>query len=148
VTITPELAGTVREINFESGAVVTKGDLLVKLDTSSEEASFVHLKPRFNGPKSASTVKPLLEPIKSVHSRIFDFGRSAWKQSVANADGTGAIIEKKTLRAPFAGQLGLRQVNLGQYLDAGKTIVSLQSLTPVYTDFSCPNRNWDISNLA
>jgi membrane fusion protein (multidrug efflux system) len=60
---------------------------------------------------------------------------------VANADNVRAIIEKKTIRAPFAGKLGIRQINLGQYLDAGKPIVSLQSLAPIYADFSLPQQD-------
>ena len=62
------------------------------------------------------------------------------KQNQANADAIRATIEKKTIRAPFAGRLGIRLVNLGQYLDAGKPIVSLQSLSPVYADFSLPQQ--------
>ena len=140
VTITPELAGTVREINFESGAVVTKGDLLVKLDTSSEEAQLRSLEAQVQWAKVSLDRQTSLRTNQIGSQSDFDSADAAWKQSVANADGTRAIIEKKTLRAPFAGQLGLRQVNLGQYLDAGKPIVSLQSLTPVYTDFSLPQQ--------
>ena len=62
------------------------------------------------------------------------------KQTQANADAIRATIEKKTIRAPFAGRLGIRMVNLGQYLDTGKPIVSLQSLTPIYADFSLPQQ--------
>ena len=62
------------------------------------------------------------------------------KQALANADAVRATIEKKTIRAPFAGRLGIRQVNLGQYLDAGKPIASLQALSPIYADFSHPQQ--------
>jgi membrane fusion protein (multidrug efflux system) len=63
------------------------------------------------------------------------------KQNQANADAIRATIEKKTIRAPFAGRLGIRLVNLGeQSLDAANRIVSLQSLTPVYADFSLPQQ--------
>ena len=62
------------------------------------------------------------------------------KQTQGMADATRAIIQKKTILAPFAGRLGIRLVNLGQYLDAGKPIVSLQSLTPIYADFSLPQQ--------
>src|SRR6266850_1365930 len=69
-----------------------------------------------------------------------DSSEAALKQNIANADAIKATIEKKTIRAPFEGQLGIRQVNLGQYLDIGKPIVSLQSLSPVYADFSLPQQ--------
>ena len=62
------------------------------------------------------------------------------KQNEGMADATRAIIQKKTIRAPFGGRLGIRLVNLGQYLDTGKPIVSLQSLTPIYADFSLPQQ--------
>jgi membrane fusion protein (multidrug efflux system) len=140
VVITPELAGTVREINFESGAVVAKGDLLVKLDTSSEEAQLRSLEAQVQWAKVTLERQTSLRTNQIGSQSDYDSADAAWKQAVANADATRAIIEKKTLRAPFAGQLGLRQVNLGQYLDAGKSIVSLQSLTPVYTDFSLPQQ--------
>jgi membrane fusion protein, multidrug efflux system len=140
VTITPELAGTVREINFESGAVVAKGDLLVKLDTSSEEAQLRSLEAQVQWAKVTLDRQTSLRTNQLVSQSDYDSAEAAWKQAVANADTVKATIEKKTLRAPFAGQLGIRQVNLGQYLDAGKPIVSLQSLTPVYADFSLPQQ--------
>ena len=140
VTITPELAGTVREINFESGATVAKGDLVVKLDTSSEEAQLRSLDAQVQWAKVTLDRQASLRTNQIGSQSDFDSAEATWKQAVANADAVRAIIEKKTLRAPFAGQLGLRQVNLGQYLDAGKPIVSLQSLTPVYADFSLPQQ--------
>jgi len=69
-----------------------------------------------------------------------DTAEATMKQNQANADAIRATIEKKTIRAPFAGRLGIRQINLGQYLDVGKPIVSLQSLSPVYADFSLPQQ--------
>jgi len=140
VTITPELAGTVREINFESGAVVAKGDLLVKLDTSSEEAQLRSLEAQVQWAKVSLDRQTSLRTNQLVSQSDYDAADAAWKQAVANADAVRAVIDKKTLRAPFAGQLGIRQINLGQYLDAGKPIVSLQSLTPVYADFSLPQQ--------
>src|SRR5437899_3538175 len=140
VTVTPELAGTVREINFESGAVVAKGDLLVKLDTSSEEAQLRSLEAQVQWAKVSLDRQSTLRTNQLVSASDYDSADAAWKQAVANADATRAIIEKKTLRAPFAGKLGIRQINLGQYLDAGKPIVSLQALSPVYADFSLPQQ--------
>jgi len=140
VTITPEIAGTVREINFESGAVVAKGDLLVKLDTSAEEAQVRSLEAQVQWAKVTLDRQTSLRTNQLVSQSDFDSAEAAWKQAVANADAVRAIIEKKTLRAPFAGSLGIRQVNLGQYLDAGKPVVSLQALSPVYTDFSLPQQ--------
>jgi membrane fusion protein (multidrug efflux system) len=140
VTVTPEIAGTVREINFESGAIVNKGDLLVKLDTSAEEAQLRSLEAQVDWAKVSLDRQTSLRTNQLVSQSDFDSAEAAWKQAVANADAVRAIIEKKTLRAPFAGKLGIRQINLGQYLDAGKPIVSLQALSPVYADFSLPQQ--------
>jgi membrane fusion protein (multidrug efflux system) len=75
-----------------------------------------------------------------------DSADAMMKQTQANADAIRTVIEKKTIRAPFAGQLGIRQINLGQYLDAGKPIVWLQTVTPVYADFSLPQQ--DLAKLS
>jgi membrane fusion protein (multidrug efflux system) len=112
----------------------------VKLDTSSEEAQLRSLEAQVQWAKVSLDRQTSLRTNQLVSQSDYDSAEAAWKQAVANADAVRAIIEKKTLRAPFAGQLGIRQVNLGQYLDAGKPIVSLQSLTPVYTDFSLPQQ--------
>jgi len=140
VTVTPEIPGTVREITFESGAVVGKGDLLVRLDTSSEEAQLRSLEAQVQWAKVSLDRQSALRTNQLISQSDLDSADAAWKQAVANADATRATIEKKTIRAPFAGRLGIRQINLGQYLDAGKPIVSLQALSPVYADFSLPQQ--------
>jgi len=140
VTVTPEIAGTITEISFESGAVVAKGDLLVKLDTSSEEAQLRSLEAQVTWAKVSLDRQSNLRTNQLVSQSDWDAADAAYKQAVANADNVRSIIQKKTIRAPFAGKLGIRQVNLGQYLDAGKPIVSLQSLDPVYADFSMPQQ--------
>jgi membrane fusion protein (multidrug efflux system) len=141
VTVTPEIAGTVREIAFESGAVVAKGDLLVRLDTSTEEAQLRSLEAQVQWAKVSLDRQSTLRTNQLISESDFDSAEASWKQAVANADNVRAIIEKKTIRAPFAGKLGIRQINLGQYLDAGKPIVSLQSLAPIYADFSLPQQD-------
>jgi len=70
-----------------------------------------------------------------------DAAEATLKGNQASADNIRAIIEKKTIRAPFSGRLGIRQVNLGQYLEAGKPIASLQSLSPIHADFSLPQQD-------
>ena len=75
-----------------------------------------------------------------------DTAEAALKQEQANGDAIRAAIDKKTIRAPFAGRLGIRLVNLGEYLDTGKPIVSLQSVSPVYVDFSMPQQ--ELSRLG
>jgi membrane fusion protein, multidrug efflux system len=140
VTVASEVAGTVTEIAFESGAVVAKGDLLVRLDTSSEEAQLRAMEAQVELTKLNAERLRNLRTNNVVSQSEVDTAEAALKQNQANADEISAVIEKKTIRAPFAGRLGIRLVNLGESLDARKAIVSLQSLTPIYGDFSLPQQ--------
>ena len=140
VTVAPEVAGTVTEIAFESGAIVAKGDLLVRLDTSSEEAQLRAAQAQVELAKLNAERMLKLRESNTVSQSELDTAEATLKQNQANADEIRAIIDKKTIRAPFAGRLGIRLVNLGQSLDARAPIVSLQSLAPVYADFSLPQQ--------
>lgn len=140
VTLTAEIPGTVSEIKFESGGLVAKDDLLVKLDTSTEEAQLRALEAQAAWARTNLIRIQSLRSENTVSQAELDQAETALKQNVANADTVRATIAKKIIRAPFAGRLGIRQVNLGQYLEAGKPIVSLQSLAPVYADFSLPQQ--------
>jgi len=140
VTITPEIAGAVREIAFESGAVVAKGDLLVRLDTSSEEAQLRAVEAQVELARLNADRARTLRADKTLSQADLDLAEATLKQNQANADTIRATITKKTIRAPFAGKLGIRLVNLGENLDLGKPIVSLQSLSPVYAEFSLPQQ--------
>lgn len=140
VTVTPDIPGIVREIAFESGASVAKDDLLVRLDTASEESQLRAVEAQAGLARSNLTRVRSLRTEGSVSQSDLDAAEAALKQYEANADTIRVTIEKKTIRAPFAGRLGIRQINVGQYLDLGKPIVSLQSLAPVYADFSLPQQ--------
>jgi membrane fusion protein (multidrug efflux system) len=145
VTVTPELAGTISQIAFDSGAVVNKGDLLVKFDTSTEEAQLKAAQAQLEWTRVTVERTRSLRTNSTVSQSELDQTEAAWEQAKANADTIQATIDKKTIRAPFAGKLGIRQVDLGEYVDAGKPIVSLQALNPVYADFSLPQQ--DLSQL-
>jgi membrane fusion protein (multidrug efflux system) len=146
VNVTTEVAGLVRELAFEPGALVAKGDLLVRLDTSSEEAQLRAMEAQLELARVNLERVSKLRAENMVSQSDLDTAEATMKQNQANADTIRATIEKKTIRAPFAGRLGIRQVNLGQYLDVGKPIVSLQSLSPVYADFSLPQQ--ELSRLS
>lgn len=141
VMVSPEIAGTVSEVAFESGATVNKGDLLVKLDTSSEEAQLRAAEAQVKLAKLNADRTRQLSKDKTVSQSELDQAEATLQESEANADAIRATIAKKTIRAPFAGRLGIRLVNLGEQLDVGKSIVSLQSLTPIYVDFSLPQQD-------
>ena len=140
VTVAPEIAGTVSEIAFESGATVKQGDLLVKLDTSSERAQLRAAEAQVDWAKVSAERLRKLEADKTVSRSELDQAEAALIQANANADTIRATIDKKTIHAPFAGRLGIRLVNLGEQLEAGKGIVSLQSLSPLFVDFSLPQQ--------
>jgi membrane fusion protein, multidrug efflux system len=120
--------------------VVGQSNLLVKLDTSAEEAQLRAVQAQWDLARVNLDRMRTLRSENMVSQSDLDSAEATMKQTQANADAIKVTIEKKTIRAPFAGRLGIRQVNLGQYLDAGKPIVSLQSLTPVYADFSLPQQ--------
>jgi len=146
VTITPDMPGTVKEIAFESGSVVAKGDLLVRLDTSSEEAQLRAIEAQVQLSRINLERERKLRAENTVSASELDAAEAAVKQNEANADGIRATIEKKTIRAPFAGRLGIRLINLGQYMETAKPIVSLQALNPVHADFSLPQQ--ELSQLT
>lgn len=141
VTITPEIPGAVREIAFEGGSMVKRGDLLVRLDTSAEEAQLRGLEAQVDLARIELERMRKLRADNTVSQSELDLAEATMKQALANADNIRATIEKKTIRAPFAGRLGIRQVNLGEYLDVGKPIVSLQSLDPIFVDFNLPQQD-------
>jgi membrane fusion protein (multidrug efflux system) len=140
VTMTPDVPGTVREIAFESGAVVAKDALLVRLDTSSEDAQLRAVEAQAELARLNLARMRTLKNDNTVSQSDLDTAEATLKQAQANGDNIRATIAKKTIRAPFAGQLGIRLINLGQYLETGKPIVSLQALSPVYADFSLPQQ--------
>jgi membrane fusion protein, multidrug efflux system len=140
VNITPDIPGTVREITFESGALVARGDQLVRLDTTSEEAQLRAVVAQLDLARINLQRMQKLRTENTVAQSELDTADFTVRQLDANAENIRTIIEKKVIRAPFDGRLGIRQVNLGQYLEAGRAIVSLQSLAPVYVDFTLPQQ--------
>ena len=141
VNVSAEIAGVMREIAFESGAAVTNGALLVRLDTSSEEAQLRALDAQVELAKVNLERTKQLRSGNTVSQSELDTAEATLKQNQGNADAIRATIAKKTIRAPFGGRLGIRLVNLGEYLDTGKPIVSLQSLQPMHADFSLPQQS-------
>jgi membrane fusion protein (multidrug efflux system) len=140
VTVTAELTGKVANIAFMPGTRVQAGDLLVKQDTSTEEAQLRAAEAEAALAKlNLERRRELLER-KIISKSEYDNADSQYKQTMAQADNIRTIIAKKTIRAPFAGRLGIRLVNLGQVLNEGQAIVSLQSLDPIFVDFLLPQQ--------
>lgn len=140
VTVSAELAGKVVEIAFESGTTVKKGALLVRQDTSSEEAQLPGAIAEVNLTRAVLERDEKMVVDHIISQSAYDTAVANHQQAIAQAENIRATISKKTIRAPFRGQLGIRQVNLGQILREGDPIVTLQSLDPIFADFSLPQQ--------
>ena len=140
VMVAADLPGLVSRIEFDSGRKVRKGEVLVRLDTRQEQAQLNAA----DAQRSLSSVS--FERIRGLREKgimsqaEFDRAAAEDKQASARTGEVQAAIGRKTIRAPFSGVLGIRQVNLGQYLNPGDPIVSLQSLDPIYVNFSVPQQ--------
>jgi membrane fusion protein (multidrug efflux system) len=141
VTVSADLPGTVDKIHFESGQWVHDGDILVELDTRQERAQLANMEAQrdlaqINYNRSQELVKA------GVISRSeYDNASAQQKATEAQVGDIKAAIARKTIRAPFTGVLGIRQISLGQYLAAGQAIVSLQSVDPIYVNFGVPQQD-------
>lgn len=140
VTVAAELDAKVVKIGFEPGATVKKGDLLVRQDTSSEEAQLPGLTAQAKLARTELARDDKMLADKIISQSDYDKAAAAYDQAVAQANNVRATIDKKTIRAPFAGRLGIRQVNLGQMLRQGDPIVVLQTLSPIFVDFTLPQQ--------
>jgi membrane fusion protein (multidrug efflux system) len=140
VMVTAELTGKVVNIAFEPGAMVRTGDLLVQQDISSETAQLRSAEAEVALAKITLERTRKLLTEKTVSQSQYDNADAQYKQAAAQVDNIRAAIAKKTIRAPFAGRLGIRLVNLGQILNEGEAIVSLQSLDPIFVNFFLPQQ--------
>lgn len=140
VTVASEIAGTVRELGFDSGAYVRRGDMMVKLDTSTEEAQ---LSAALADAELARSTLGRARALRSSGINTpadLDAAEARAKSASAAAASLQATIAKKTIRAPFDGRVSIRQVELGQVLSVGTAIASLVSITPIFADFYLPQQ--------
>jgi len=146
VNVAAELDGKIVRIAFEPGTAVKAHDLLVKQDTSTEEAQLRSAEAGVTLAKVGLNRARKLIAQSTISESELDSAEAQFDQAVAQADDIRATIEKKTIRAPFSGRLGIRLVNLGQSLKSGDPIVSLQALDPIFVDFQMPQQR--LSDLA
>jgi membrane fusion protein (multidrug efflux system) len=144
--ISAELAGIVSEINFQNGAEAKKGEVLMKLDASQEEALLRSAEAEAQLARTDLERSRDLAMKKVVSSAELDSAQSKFRRQSALVDQMRSSIAKKTLIAPFDGQLGIRQVNVGQMINAGQQVVALTGLNSVYVDFALPEQY--LSKLA
>ncbi len=140
VDVTTEIAGLVREIHFKSGQDVKKGDVLVELNADSDKAQLAALEAAAD--LSATVLKrdKAQFDAQAIAQAQVDADSADLKSKRALAAQQQAVIDKKTIRAPFAGKLGITTVNPGQYVNPGDKIVTLQTIDPVYVDFNLPQK--------
>ncbi|MEP6653244.1 MAG: efflux RND transporter periplasmic adaptor subunit [Myxococcales bacterium] len=140
VTISNEIPGVVRAIRFESGAKVRAGQVLVELEAGVEKAQLASLRARQDLAATTATRTQHLEERGASTKAQLDADQAQLKTVSADARALQAQIGRKTVRAPFSGKLGIRSVNLGEYLNPGTPITVLESLDAVYIDFTIPQQ--------
>lgn len=139
-TLSAEEAGTVSRIVFESGSAVQAGQVLLELDRSVEEANLAGAQSR------AELARQNLERARNLRSQSalsianLEDAQSRLQQSEAEVRSLKAIIERKTIKAPFAGRTGIRMVNVGEYVSAGTPLVPLHAIDPIFLNFSVPQQ--------
>jgi membrane fusion protein, multidrug efflux system len=138
--IAAELGGVVSEIKFENGGVAKKGDVIMKLDASQEEALLRSSEAEAELARQDLERTRGLASEKVVSKAELDAAESKFNRLNAVVDQMRSTIRKKTLVAPFDGQLGIRQVNVGQMINAGQQVVPLTSLDALFADFALPQQ--------
>jgi membrane fusion protein (multidrug efflux system) len=140
VAVSADLPGIVEHIRFESGMPVQEGEVLVELDTRQEQAQLAAAEAerdlaRLNFERLRGLVN-----LRAISRADYDRAEAEQKRTEARVGEIRVAVDRKTIRAPFTGVLGIRQVNLGQYLSPGDAVVLLQSLDPIYVNFAVPQQ--------
>ena len=141
VNISPQLAGTVVRIAFDSGTKVKANDLLVQFDISQEQAQLALATAKRDLARLTLDRDRNLLATQTISQSELDTAEANFRQAQGSVEEAQAIIEKKTIRAPFDGVAGIRQINLGQYVNPGQALVTLQAFNPVYVNFMLPQEN-------
>ena len=145
VTVSNQIEGSVAKIAFESGQHVKAGDLLIQQDVSTDEAQLAGLVAQADLAKITLTRARELRANDTNSQADLDSAEAMARAADSAVANQRALIGKKTIQAPFSGQLGIRQADLGQFLPAGGSVVTLQALDPIYVNFSLPQE--DVADL-
>jgi membrane fusion protein, multidrug efflux system len=140
VTVSADLPGIVERISFDSGRAVKQGDVLVELDTQQEEAQLAAAEAQRELARLNFERMESLVATGAISRADYDRAAAEQKSTDARVGEIRASIARKTIRAPFSGILGIRQVNLGQYLSGGDPVVPLQALHPIHVNFGVPQQ--------
>jgi membrane fusion protein (multidrug efflux system) len=148
VAISNEVPGIVSAIRFESGASVKQGQILVELDSKAERAQLASIEARKELATTNVGRTRALVADNAIAKAQLDTDESTLKMSSADLQALHAQIDRKTVRAPFSGRLGIRRVNLGQYLNPGTTLTELESTDMVFVDFSLPQQRLETVSVG
>ncbi|MDQ5910759.1 MAG: rane fusion protein multidrug efflux system [Pseudomonadota bacterium] len=140
VDVSAETSGLVQSIHFESGQEVKQGQLLVQQDDDVEQGDLLNYQAQLNLAQTTYRRNQDLILRKIISQSDFDQSSATLKQAEAAVARVKGLIDIKKIQAPFSGRLGIRQVNLGQYLAPGGVVANLQTLRPIYVNFSLPER--------
>lgn len=146
IDLAAEVSGLVDSIQFESGQRVRQGDLLLELDNDVEQAQLKAAEAQLKQSQADLARQQELLQRGNTPRSSYDAAVAQRDSNQAEVERIRALIAEKVILAPFAGQLGIRQVDLGQYVSAGDTLVTLQQLDPIYLDFPIPEQQ--IAELA
>lgn len=138
--LTAEVDGVVTNIYFDSGDIVKRGDLLLSLASASEQGELARLQAQAELAELNSNRSETLYQRKTISKAEYDTAIAETHVAVAAVQAQKGRLEQKSIKAPFDGQLGIRRVNIGQYLGVGVAIATLQKLDPIDVDFSIPER--------
>jgi len=140
IVVRNEVEGIVREVNFEAGSMVNTGDPLLKLDMAIEQSQLQLAEATLEGAQRIFKRAKDIFAKQGISEADYSLADTNLKEATARVNNIRANMDKKIIRAPFSGRLGIRRISVGQFLDKGSEIVSLQSLTPVFVEFSLPQQ--------
>lgn len=139
IDVVPQVSGIVTQIDFQSGQTIKVGQPIIALDTSVLKAQLVKAEADMKMKNATYKRYEVLRTKQYVSDATFDLARSGYNQAVATVDEIKAQIAQMIINAPFSGRLGIRNVNLGQYLAPGTAITNLQSVDPILVNFTIPS---------
>lgn len=148
IEVTTEVAGKVERIAFESSQRIDEGEVLVELDSSVDQAALQELIANRDLAKTQFDRNANLLPRNAISQSQYDESKSRYDAAKAAVAEQRARIAKKTIRAPFEGLLGLRQVDQGEYINPGDPVVALQALNPIYVDYTVPEAQFSAISVG
>ena len=141
VQVSPELSGMVIDIKFQSGEMVKAGQPLIQLDARTDQQDLNNLEAQLQLAQIKYNQQVALFQTKSTSQTSLDESRAQLQEAQASVQKTQVLIDQKTIKAPFSGKIGIRTINLGQYVSPGNELASLQSLNPLHAQFTLPEQH-------